>query len=305
VVADATLQSRSPKLTQIPLRPCGIELRGIDLRSSPEQQQFKEIQEAIDEHGIVLMPGQLIDDDAQLAFTALFGELEDLRVNRTRERRINKEGVVDISNLGADGNVLPPDAVASRFSRANQLWHADMSYVARGAAQSILCAKQIVPDGGETEWADMAAAYEALPSHERERLSELTVEHSLMFSRARLGFTEFTQEERERFAPVQHPLVRAHPITGRRFLYIGSHAGRIVGMDEESGRKLLDDLLNFATQERFVYRHRWAVGDLLIWDNRRTLHRGRPANPSYPRVMHRTAVRGDLPPFNTGVGAGA
>jgi alpha-ketoglutarate-dependent 2,4-dichlorophenoxyacetate dioxygenase len=140
----------------------------------------------------------------------------------------------------------------------------------------------------------MAAAYDALPSGRRAELDKLMVEHSLMFSRARLDFTEFTDEERVRFEPTIHPLVRTHPVTGRRLLYIGSHAGLVRGMDEASGAALLDELLEFATQDRFVYRHRWAVGDLVIWDNRRTLHRGRPADPSYRRVMHRTAVRGDL-----------
>ncbi len=280
-------------LDQRALAPAfGLELRGVDLRRPIDDARFAEIRAAVDAAGVVLIPGQLLDDAQQLAFTARFGPVEALELNPQRAPR--RLALTDISNLDADGELLDPDAPGARFSRGNQLWHADMSFLSRGAAQSMLSAKEIAPDGGGTEWADMAAAHDALPAPRRAVLAELVVEHSVMFSRARIGYTDFTDDERRRFAPIAHPLVRTHPVTGRRFLYIGGHAGRVRGMAEAAGRALLDELLDFAVQDRFVYRHRWAVADLVIWDNRRTLHRGRPADPTLRRVMRRTAVSGDL-----------
>lgn len=283
-------------LSRRPLTPVfGLELRGLDLRQPLDDARFAEIRAAVDEAGVVLIPGQILDNAQQLAFTARFGPIEGLQINRHRtRRRIAEATVTDISNLDADGDLLDPDGPSSRFSKGNQLWHADMSYLPQGSAQSVLSAKEVVPEGGTTEWADMAAAYDALPLGRRRLVDGLKAEHSLMFSRRRLGYTEFSDEERIRFAPYPQPLVHTHPQTGRRFLLIGSHAGRIVGMGDDEGAALLDELLAFATQERFVYAHRWAVADLVIWDNRRVQHRGRPADPRHRRVMHRTAVQGDL-----------
>lgn len=173
------------------------------------------------------------------------------------------------------------------FALGNQLWHTDASFKKIPAKYSLLHAHAVTPEGGETEVADMRAAYDALPARMKERIEGLIVEHSIFTSREKLGFTEFSAEERATLPPVRYPLVRVHPGSGRKALYLASHASHVVGWSVPDGKMLLTELMEHATQREFVYRHTWRVGDLLIWDNRCTMHRGRP----YDEARHRRDMR--------------
>ena len=177
------------------------------------------------------------------------------------------------------------------FGLANQLWHTDASFKKVTAKYSLLHAHTVAPEGGETQFADMRAAYDALPQKMKDRIDGLTAEHCIATSRAKLGFDAFSEEERRALPPVHHSLVRVHPVTGRKALYLASHASHIVEMPLPEGRMLIHDLMEHATQPQFVYTHRWQVGDLVIWDNRCTMHRARPFEADqYKRDMRRATV---------------
>lgn len=271
----------------------GLQLNGIDLRSlSPSDQQT--VINAGNRNGVVYIPKQHLSEKEQLAFTELFGTIRVLRANRHR-KSMRPPGIVEISNVDPKGNIIPPDDAMLRFSNGNQLWHSDYSYTKDWAAQSILYALDAVTDGGETEFANTEAAYDALPVAEKARLSRLIATHDQFQSRIKTGYTDFTEEEYQLSPPVEHPLITTHPITGRKALLIGSHVSAINGMSREASETLLAELVAHSTQPQFVYSHRWTRGDVVIWDNRNTLHRGRPADPKERRVMRRTAVKKPFP----------
>jgi alpha-ketoglutarate-dependent 2,4-dichlorophenoxyacetate dioxygenase len=200
-----------------------------------------------------------------------------------------------VSNLDKDNQVFARDDRPRLFGLGNRLWHSDSSFKVIPAKYSLLHARSVPSKGGNTEFADMRAAYDALDDEIKAEVEGLVCEHSQLYSRAILGFTDFTDEERERFKPVHQCLVRTHPVTKRRSLYLASHAGGILGWPVPEARAFLRDLIEHATQRQFVYAHTWKVGDLVMWDNRQTMHRARPFPAHEPRDMRRTTLVGDGP----------
>ncbi|WP_345817067.1 TauD/TfdA family dioxygenase (plasmid) [Paraburkholderia sp. PREW-6R] len=267
------------------------EISGVDL-ANPDEDALERIASAIDEYGVVVVRGQTLQNDEQVAFASRFGPLE-LSVTRYRsgtKQRIERKEIVDVSNLDENDR---PRAMNDRLRMlllGNRLWHTDSSFRATPGALSMLYAGVVPPEGGETEFADTRTAYETLPRALRNRVEDSVAEHALMYSREQLGFTDFSQEERDALPPVQHPVVRVSPAHGRRALYIGSHASHIVGLPVPEGRMMLRDLLDHATARETVYVHHWRVGDLVIWDNRCTMHRGKAYDESYPRDLRRVTT---------------
>ena len=283
----------------LPLHPCiGARAEGLRLSGDLPAATVAAIRAALDRHAVLVFPGQgHLDDAAQLAFGRLFGTVEETPslVDQAR-RRLPDNQVNDISNLGVDGRILPADDRRRMFNLGNMLWHSDSSFKPTPASYSMLHARVIPPEGGETEFADMRAAWDALPAATQARLRDLVCDHSLIFSRGQLGFASFTAEERARCEPVPQRLVRRHPGSGRLCLYLSSHIGRIHGWPVPEAMALLRDLTEHATQPQFVYRHHWSVGDLVVWDNRCTMHRGRPyADRTWPRDMRRVTLMDAAP----------
>lgn len=273
------------------------EVDGLDLRQPLTREQAREVEAAIDRYAVLVFHGQDITDAQQLAFALNFGERENPRggnVTKKEDRRLDS-GLNDVSNLGKDGKPLPRDHRTHLFNLGNCLWHSDSSFRAVPAKYSLLSARVVNPRGGNTEFADMRAAYDALDEETKTEISDLICEHSLMYSRGSLGFVEYTDEEREMFKPVLQRLVRTHPAHGRKSLYLSSHAGKVLGMSVPEGRLLLRDLTEHATQPEFVYVHKWTVHDFVIWDNRQTVHRVRRYDSSQPRDMRRATIAGTAP----------
>ncbi len=268
------------------------EVSGIDITQPLSPSDVVAISAGMDEFGVLVFHDQHFTDETQLAFSRNFGELELATGDLTfgRERRRLSPQVNDISNLDDDNQVLARDNRRRLFSRGNRLWHSDSSFKAVPAKFSLLSARVIPSSGGNTEFADMRAAYDALDDATKAECEDLICEHSQIYSRSMLGFTDFTDDERRRFAPVQQRLVRRHPSTGRKSLYLASHAGAILGWPVPEARAFLRDLVEHATQRRFVYAHVWRQWDLVIWDNRATMHRARPFKADEVRDMHRTTV---------------
>jgi alpha-ketoglutarate-dependent 2,4-dichlorophenoxyacetate dioxygenase len=251
----------------------------------------------MDRYGILVFHNQRITDEQQKAFTLNFGPIENARggnITKPEDMRL-AEGLNDVSNLDKHGKPLAKDSRQHLFNIGNMLWHSDSSFRAVPAKYSLLSARVVNPKGGDTEFADMRAAYDALDDANKREVEDLVCEHSLMNSRGSLGFGEFTDEEKEMFRPVRQRLVRTHPVTGRKSLYLSSHAGAILGMPTPYARILLRDLTEHATQPRFVYVHKWKPFDLVIWDNRQTMHRGRRYDETQARDVRRTTVAGDAP----------
>jgi alpha-ketoglutarate-dependent 2,4-dichlorophenoxyacetate dioxygenase len=302
-VADpSTTGSAGPAsgLRLTPLHPVfAARAEGIDLRRPLSPAEVEAIEAAMDRFAVLVFPGQPLDDEQQSAFGVNFGEIEETPtlVDQERRRLANRR-INDISNLGADGQILAADDRRRMFNLGNLLWHSDSSFKSTPAKYSMLHARVIPPEGGETEFADMRAAWDALPPRLREKAKDLVTEHSLIFSRAQLGFDEFTEEEKARCMPVPQRLVRRHPGSGRLSLYLSAHIGRIRGWPTPEAMALIRDLTEHATQRAFVYRHVWSVGDLVVWDNRCTMHRGRRYDDQrYPRDMRRVTLQDVAPTF--------
>ena len=280
-----------------PLHPhLGAEVTGLDLARPLPPDVFAALEAAFNRHAVLVFPGQPLSDEQQIAFSRLFGPLETSpEYAGSRKSRLNRPEIADISNLDPEGRVMSAEDKRLLFNRGNQLWHTDSSFKFVPARCSLLSAREIPPEGGETEFADMRAAYDALPEETKRRIAGLVVEHSIFRSRSLIGFSEFNEEIRRELPPVPQLLVRRHPGSGRKTLYLASHASHVVGWPVEQGRKLIEELVAFATQPQFVYRHRWTVGDLVMWDDRCTMHRGRPYDDTrYRRDMHRTTVSDEL-----------
>ena len=271
----------------------GAEVRGVDLTLAVTPEVFAEIEAAFNRYGILVFPEQPVSDDQQLAFSRLFGPLE-VNPNYAGAKMRLRPDIADISNLDAEGRVLARDDRRNLFNLGNQLWHTDSSFKRIPAKCSLLSARELPSSGpvggGETEFADLRAAWDALPEARKRELDGLVVEHSIFRSRSQIGFADFNDEIFKQLPPVPQALVRHHPASGRTSLYLASHASHVIGWRVERGRALLEELIPFATQPQFVYRHRWTVGDLVIWDNRCTMHRGRPYDDTQRRVLHRTTV---------------
>jgi alpha-ketoglutarate-dependent 2,4-dichlorophenoxyacetate dioxygenase len=280
-------------LTLKPLHPLFVaEATGIDLRQPIAPDLAAEIHRAMDTYAVLVFPGQALDDEQQMDFGRALGTLEATRgVVDAHKHRLTHQEMNDISNLDTDGSLLAADDRRRMFALGNRLWHSDSSFKPTPAMYSMLHARVIPPEGGETEFADMRAAWDALPDRTRARIKDLTTWHSLIYSRAQLGFDEYTPEEKKAFAPVPQRLVRRHPGSGRVSLYLSAHIGRVEGMPVPEGMAMIRDLTEHATQREFVYRHHWTQNDLVMWDNRCTLHRARPfEDTTYPRDMRRVTL---------------
>jgi alpha-ketoglutarate-dependent 2,4-dichlorophenoxyacetate dioxygenase len=273
------------------------EVTGIDLSRPIGRDEVTAIENGMNEYGVLLFPMQDLTDEQQLAFAENFGPSESTKggsITKKEDYRLTS-GLADVSNLGKDGLPLPRDSRAHLFNLGNCLWHSDSSFRAIPAKFSLLSARIVNPKGGNTEFADMRAAYDALDDDTKVEIEDMICEHSLMTSRGALGFLDYTEEEKAMFKPVLQRLVRTHPAHGRKSLYLSSHAGAILGMSVPEARVLLRDLTEHATQPAFVYVHQWMRHDLVMWDNRQTMHRVRRYDASQPRDMRRATVAGDAP----------
>jgi alpha-ketoglutarate-dependent 2,4-dichlorophenoxyacetate dioxygenase len=286
----------SIKMRQI--GPClAAEVDGVDLSKPLSAEDIAAIHAGMDEYAVLVFHGQYLDDDQQLAFTQSLGDIEHAIGTSLRapdEYRLPTT-FADVSNLDKNNQVYGRDDRRRLFAIGNRLWHSDSSFKVVPAKYSLLHARAIPSKGGNTEFADMRAAYDALDAETKREIEDLICEHSQIFSRQQIGFYEFTDEERERFKPVRQRLVRTHPSSGRKSVYLASHAGAIVGWPVPEARIFLRDLIEHATQRQFVYAHQWSVGDLVMWDNRATMHRARPFPAHEPRDMRRTTLMGDGP----------
>ena len=251
------------------------EIGDLDLARPLDPADLAAVKAAFATYAVLIFPDQQLTQEQHLAFAALFGPLEmTIAVHRKdAPLRVRKE-FADVSNLNHKDKVWGKDSRTRQFQLANRLWHTDSSFKRLPALASLLYARAIPPAGGHTEFADERAAYDALPEAMRRRLVGLVAEHSIFNSRGRLGFTNFSEEERQGLPPVPQVLVRVIPESGRKSLYLASHAGRIFGLPDAEGRALIDELIEHATRRQFVYTHRWRVHDLVMWDDRCTMHRG-------------------------------
>ena len=272
------------------------EVSGVDLRRPLSREEVAAIEAGMDRYAVLVFHNQDITDAQQIAFTRNFGEIENSaggNVTKANQKRLDPL-MNDVSNLGEDNRPLARDDRRRLFNLGNQLWHSDSSFRAIPAKYSILSGRTAAKKGGNTEFADMRAAYDGLDEDAKALVEDLVCEHSLMYSRGLLGL-EVTPEERAMFRPVRQRLVRSHPVTGRKSLYLASHAGTIVGWPVPEARARLRDLTEHAVQPQFVYVHRWRQYDLVMWDNRQMMHRVRRFDESEIRDMRRTTVAGDAP----------
>ena len=270
------------------------EVSGIDITRPLTQSEAIEIEAAMDRYAVLVFHDQPLVDDQQQVFSRNFGELENAsggNVTKPGERRL-PTGMNDVSNLGKDSKTLSRDSRQRLFNLGNRLWHSDSSFRAVPAKYSLLSARSIPSGGGNTEFADMRAAYDDLDEATKADIADLVCEHSLMYSRGTLGF-EITEDEKVTFKPVRQSLVRVHQATGRKSLYLSSHAGTVLGMPIPEARIRLRDLAEHATQAKYVYSHTWRQNDLVMWDNRSTMHRVRAFDESQVRDMRRTTVAGN------------
>ena len=278
--------------------PCFAgEVEGIDMREPLTPDEVAAIHAGMDRYAVLVFRDQKIDDTQQLAFTRSLGEIEQAIGTSLRaagDYRLPTT-FADLSNLDRKNAPFARDDRRRLFAIGNRLWHSDSSFKATPAKYSLLRAVRLPSKGGDTQFADMRAAYDALDEETKTQVKDLVCEHSQMFSRQLIGFFDFTDEERERFRPVRQRLVRTHPVTGRKSLYLSSHAGSIAGWPIPEARGFLHDLIEQATQREFVYIHKWRIGDLVMWDNRQTMHRARPFPVDEPRDMRRTTLAGDGP----------
>jgi alpha-ketoglutarate-dependent 2,4-dichlorophenoxyacetate dioxygenase len=278
--------------------PCFAgEVDGIDLAKPLTPEDAAAIHAGMDRYAVLVFHGRPVTLEQQMAFTLALGPIEqaiDTGLREANGYRIPTT-FADVSNLDKDQRVFERDNRTRLFALGNRLWHSDSSFKPTPAKYSLLHAHSIPSRGGNTEFADMRAGWDTLDPETQAACEGLVCEHSQIYSRQILGFTDFTEQERARFAPVRQVLVRTHPVTGRKSLYLSSHAGGIIGWPVPEARAFLRDLIEHATQRQFVYSHQWRVGDLVMWDNRQTMHRARPFPENEPRDVRRTTLAGDRP----------
>ena len=269
------------------------EIGDVDLAQPLSPGDEAAIKAAFWKYAVLVFPGQQLTSDQHVAFSERFGPMEpniNTYADEIKKDRIDSR-VSDVSNLGEDNEILPAESRKRRSGLANRLWHTDSIFRHVPALTSLLYAHQVAPIGGRTEFADMRAAWDALPEAKRRRLEGLKVFHSIFHSRAKLGMTDYTERERASLPGAEQVLVRTIPQSGRKALYLASHAVNILGFSNEESNELLNELMEFATQRQFVYTHRWRVHDLVMWDNRCTMHRGTEYDERrWKRDMHRATV---------------
>jgi alpha-ketoglutarate-dependent 2,4-dichlorophenoxyacetate dioxygenase len=286
------------ELTITPIHPYfGARVEGVDLGETLDEPTFRRIFDAFQEHSVLVFHDQRLSDERQMAFSRRFGPLEATIKSVGQERRLH-ENLVDLSNLDPDGNDKLMDWSDRRmlYQSGNQLWHTDSSFKPVPAMASLLSGREVPPEGGETEFVSMRHAYATLPEATRRRLDGRVTVHSILYSRSTIAKGLFDPEHERDLPPVRQALVRANPVNGRPSIYIGSHAWYIEGMAYDESRRLLDELTAHTTRPECVYQHRWPPWDLVMWDNRCVLHRGRPWDAArHRRVMRRTTVAGEGP----------
>ena len=272
------------------------DVSGVDITQPLSREDVAAIDAGMDRHAVLVFHDQCLSDDAQRAFTRNFGTLEASpggNITTLAERRLPLD-MQDASNLDKDQKPLARVDRRRMFNLGNRLWHSDSSYRAVPAKYSLLSGRIVPSWGANTEFADMRAAYDALDARTKAEIEDLVCEHSLIYSREAIGFTDLTEDERAAFKPVRQRLVRTHPVTGRKSLFLSSHAGAIEGWTIPEARMFLRDLTEFATQREFVYSHEWRPYDLVIWDNRTTMHRARRFDRNEVRDVRRTTLGGDV-----------
>ena len=280
-------------ITVCPVTPSfAAEIGDVDLSKQIAPSDLKAIKDAFAQYAVLIFPEQHLSADQHLDFARLFGPLETTIALYRKDQPLRlRQEFADVSNLDENNQVWRKESRQRMFQLGNRLWHTDSSFKRLPALASLLYARTIPPVGGHTEFADERAAYDALPDAMKRRLEGLVAEHSIFNSRARLGFSNFSDEERQGMPPVPQVIVRTIPESGRKSLYLASHAGRIFGMPEAEGRALIDDLVAHVTQRQFIYTHRWRVHDLVIWDDRCTMHRGAEFDDlRWKRDMQRATV---------------
>ena len=281
-----------------PLHPLfAARVSGLDMSRPLPPDQIDEVRAFMDRFAVCVFPNRTpLDNDQHIAFARSLGPMQRgrvLTVTGRRERLEDWPELVDVGNLDVDGNIRSADSRARAFNNANRLWHTDMSFHPNRATYSLLNSHLIPETGdGDTEFADERAAYDALPDAMKAKLDGLVASHSIWYSREVSGFPPPTAEELKSRPPAEHKIAQIHPTSGRKTLYLASHASHVIGMPIDEGRALLKELIDFATQRRFVYRHQWTRGDVVIWDNRCTMHRATPFDDlKYPRDMRRATCR--------------
>jgi alpha-ketoglutarate-dependent 2,4-dichlorophenoxyacetate dioxygenase len=272
------------------------EVAGVDCRKPLGSEEVAAIDAGMDKFAVLVFRDQDISDEEQVAFTRHFGELESYNspghIRRREEQRLGP-GIADFSNLDKDGRIMSAEDRVWFFKLGDRLWHSDSSFRPVPAKYSILSGRIIPSWGADTEFADMRAAYDALDERTRAEIEDLVCEHSLIYSREAVGFTDLTPQEIAAFQPVRQPLVRTHPVTGRKSLFLAAHAGAIIGWTIPEARMFLRDLTEHATQREFVYSHAWRPHDLVMWDNRTTMHRARRFDRNEVRDVRRTTLAGN------------
>jgi alpha-ketoglutarate-dependent 2,4-dichlorophenoxyacetate dioxygenase len=274
----------------------GGAILGVDVKAELDRAAIEAIEQAMDIYAVCVLPGQFISDDEQIRFSEKLGELS-YALNPGRAQGQNarlRHELYDISNLNEGHAILAEDDRRRIYREGDRLWHTDRSFVAADTTYSLLSAREVPPEGGNTEFADMRAAYDALPEAMKTRIAGLSCEHSIWHSRGLAGAKPetFRPDEIAAMPGAVQPLVRVHARTSRKSLVLASHAARVIGMPLEEGRALLKELTDFATEARFVYGHRWSLGEMVIWDNRCTMHRGTLYDDKrYRRDMRRTTVQ--------------
>lgn len=280
-------------ITVQPITPdFAAEVGDVELGKPLAAHDLAAIRTAFTRYAVLVFPDQVFSDDSHLDFARHFGPLETTVFKARKDHKLRlHENLADVGNLDAENRILETSDRQRLYNLGNRLWHTDSSFKRLPAYCSMLYARSIPPIGGQTEFADMRAAYDALPERTRQRLAGLVAYHSIMTSRAKLGFADFDEAEREAFKAVPQVLVRRLQDSGRMSLYLASHAGSIGGMADDDARQLIDELTAHATQRQFVYSHRWRVKDLVIWDDRCTMHRGMEFDDQrYARDMRRATV---------------
>jgi alpha-ketoglutarate-dependent 2,4-dichlorophenoxyacetate dioxygenase len=274
------------------------EVAGVDITRPISREEVAAIDAGMDKYAVLVFHGQGLTDEQQLAFTLNFGELERYQTpGHVRKREDHRLGpdIADFSNLDKHGKIMSPEDRVWFFKLGDHLWHSDSSFRPIPAKYSLLSGRVIPSWGANTEFADMRGAYDALDARTKAEIEDLICEHSLVYSREQIGFTDLTPEEIAAFKPVRQRLVRVHPATGRKSLFLSSHAGAIVGWTIPEARMFLRDLTEHATQREFVYSHPWKPHDLVMWDNRATMHRARRFDRNEVRDVRRTTLAGHAP----------
>ena len=283
-------------LTRTPSGDFAGIVTGIDLTQPLTSEQISAIEAGMDRYAVLVFRDQPLTDEQQCAYSRNFGELEATliaQMSKPGERRLGPVELGDISNLNPDGKLRDRDDNRRMYALGNRLWHSDASFRATGAGYSLLSARVVPEYGGNTEFADMRAAYDALDDATKTLVEDLITEHSIAFSRGELGFSDYPEGHADKVRPVRHSLVRRHPVSGKKSLYLSAHIGTIVGWPMPEARALIRDLTEHATQPQFVYTHRWRVNDLVMWDNRTTMHRARRYRDLQDvRDLRRTSIKG-------------